>query len=602
MAEIKINREQRLIDVLPQHMIPSNTIVSKTITGCGATYSELKADRNSIIIEPNVPVIKGKCKDPKHKQDNLFGVYEKIQDDDIVDYLMKSRKQHKKVKILTTPESFLKVKRAFEMLNIDMQHDGYFLLFDECQKLVKDPDYRESITLPMDFFFGCKDKAIVSATVPHFSDKRFDSFTILKVIPDYDYRQEIHVQTTNNVLQRLRELIISLAKQDVPVFIFVNYTDMIYALMTQLEIIDNSAVFCSNKSVMKLKNDRKFKHAYEDFTPQHQKDYNFMTSRFYSALDIEIDQKPIVVMVTDCNEADYTMFDPNDDVVQIIGRFRNGVSAVYHITNTNPNIPDRTLADILCAVKAQREVYQTIKTFRNDSADKYSQEAFNDALEVLPYNTFLDSNKAENSFKVDNYIADQLVKTYYNSKEHLLKIYEGNEHFKGLISLEPLNYVFGDYDRLNVKHISSLKERRKEIVRQLEELGDTNTSFAVAHKRMLRDLDPFIVDAYDQLGAQTLESLNFSEAKTKEKLILLKHKKKAMSTDALKLIYAKFKVGKIYSVAETKSMLSSIYNELGIPKRSQGTSSRIEDYFHVVNKPTKKGMAYYLLKKKFLDE
>lgn len=585
-------------------MIPSNAIISKTITGCGATYSELKTDRNSIIIEPNVPVIKGKCKDPKHKQDNLFGVYEKIQDDDIADYLMKSRKQHKRVKILTTPESFLKVKRAFEMLNIDMQHDGYFLLFDECQKLVKDPDYRESITLPMDFFFGCKDKAIVSATVPHFSDKRFDSFTILEVKPDYDYRQEVHVQTTNNVLQRLRELMISLEKKDAPVFIFVNYTDMIYALMTQLEIVDKSAVFCSNKSVMKLKNDRKFKHAYEDFTPEHQRDYNFMTSRFYSALDIEIDQKPIVVMVTDCNEADYTMFDPNDDVVQIIGRFRNGVSAVYHITNTNPNIPDRTLADIQCAVKAQREVYQTIKTFRNDSADKYSQEAFNDALEVLPYNTFLDSNKAENSFKVDNYIADEMVATYYNSQSHLLKIYNENDHFKGVILPEPLDYAFGDFDRLKVSHISSRKERRKEIVRQLEELGDTTTSFAVEYKRTLRDLDRLIVDAYDELGAQTIKDLDYSEAKIKKQLLLLAHQNKARSTDALKLINATFQVGKIYSVAEIKSKLSSIYNELGIPKKYRGTTTAkgIEEYFHILKKPNKGGMAYYLLSRKFEAE
>lgn len=602
MKKIIISRGQRLIDVLPLHMIPSNTIVSKTITGCGATYSELKAQRNSIIIEPNVPVIKGKCNDPKHKQDNLLGVYEKIQDDDIVDYLIKSRKQQKKVKILTTPESFLKVKRAFERLNIDMLHDGYFLLFDECQKLVKDPDYRDSITLPMDFFFGCNDKAIVSATVPHFSDKRFDSFSVLEVIPDYDYRQEIHVQTTNNVLQRLRDLLISLEKRNVPVFIFVNYTDMIYALMTQLEIIERSSVFCSNKSVMKLKNDRKFKHAFEEFKPEHQRDYNFLTSRFYSALDIEIEQKPIVVMVTDCNEADYTMFDPNDDVVQLIGRFRNGVSAVYHITNINPNIPNRTLVDIQCAVKAQREVYQTIKTFRNDSPNKYLQEAFIDALETLHYNKFLDNNKEENSFKVDNYIADEMMATYYNSKEHLLQIYEGNDHFKGVTLSEPQDYPFGDFDRLKVSHISSRKERRKEIVRQLEELGDATTSFAIEHKRALRDLDKFIVVAYDKLGAQTIKDLNYSEAKIKKQLLLLAHQKKARSTDALKLIYATFQEGRTYSVAEVKTLLSSIYNELGIPQKYFGTSKRIEEYFHVLNKPNKGGMAYYLLRRKFVVE
>ena len=36
-------------------MIPTNTILNKTLTGLGATHSEIHSKRNSIIIEPNVP-------------------------------------------------------------------------------------------------------------------------------------------------------------------------------------------------------------------------------------------------------------------------------------------------------------------------------------------------------------------------------------------------------------------------------------------------------------------------------------------------------------------------------------------------------------------
>ena len=63
---------QYLSDVLPQ--IEANTILCKTLTGLGATYSEIKSKRHSIISVPNVPPIVGKCKAPKHKNDNLFGV------------------------------------------------------------------------------------------------------------------------------------------------------------------------------------------------------------------------------------------------------------------------------------------------------------------------------------------------------------------------------------------------------------------------------------------------------------------------------------------------------------------------------------------------
>ena len=112
---IKINKDannkiQYLKEVLPK--IPANTILYKKLTGLGATYGELKADRHSIIIEPNVPVIIGKCEDSKHKADALFGVYKGVNTEDVIEYLNKNKGRF--YKILTTPESFKKVKDAFE--------------------------------------------------------------------------------------------------------------------------------------------------------------------------------------------------------------------------------------------------------------------------------------------------------------------------------------------------------------------------------------------------------------------------------------------------------------------------------------------------------
>ena len=51
----ELGKVQYLTEVLPE--IPTNTILYKKLTGLGATYGEIKAKRNSIIIEPNVPVI-----------------------------------------------------------------------------------------------------------------------------------------------------------------------------------------------------------------------------------------------------------------------------------------------------------------------------------------------------------------------------------------------------------------------------------------------------------------------------------------------------------------------------------------------------------------
>ena len=56
--ELNIKKGEWLSDVIKE--IPTNTILNKTMTGCGATTLEINAARNSIIIEPNVPVIVGK--------------------------------------------------------------------------------------------------------------------------------------------------------------------------------------------------------------------------------------------------------------------------------------------------------------------------------------------------------------------------------------------------------------------------------------------------------------------------------------------------------------------------------------------------------------
>jgi hypothetical protein len=56
---ITLAKGQYLSDVMNE--IPSDCILSKRIPGCGATTLELNADRNSIIIVPNVPVIISKC-------------------------------------------------------------------------------------------------------------------------------------------------------------------------------------------------------------------------------------------------------------------------------------------------------------------------------------------------------------------------------------------------------------------------------------------------------------------------------------------------------------------------------------------------------------
>ena len=576
---IQINKNengkiQYLTEVLP--MIPANTILYKTLTGLGATYGELKADRNSIIIEPNVPVIVGKCNDPKHKGDNLFGVYEGVYTEDVIKYLDKSA--DKKTKILTTPESFHKVKDAFELMDMDI-YGTCFLLFDECHKIVKDADYRSDITLPFDDFFLFNEKALVSATPISFSDPRFESqkFQTIKIEPTFEYKLPIKLIHTNNVLEQLKR---ELDKLDTTICFFINSTDMIHSFIKQLDIENESTVFCAKKSVEKLKS-KKFKQAFEQWSKSQMKKYNFFTSRFYNALDIELEIKPTVIMISEVYFSEYSMIDPHTDAIQAIGRFRNGVNSVYHIFNTNPNLPVRTKEEVDIYLQVSKEVYNKIKTFYDCATSEEARNAYREALKVLPFNKMLDKEGRENFFAIDNYVDEALLKSSYNEKEELIASYKRNPLFD--LDVESAYFPFGDFERLKKESkYASLKDKRKEVVHQLELLkGDDETEMIRNYKNELRQADPFIYEAYEEIGKEMIESLDYSVKRIKEAMILKQYREKTEGTEFIQLIKNSFKVGQRYTKKYIKEELTRIYALTGVTPQKTITGQSIIEFFHV---------------------
>ena len=577
---IQINKNengkiQYLTEVLP--MIPTNTVLYKTLTGLGATYGELKADRNSIIIEPNVPVIVGKCNDPKHKENNLFGVYEGVYTEDVIKYLEKSA--DKRIKILTTPESFQKVKDAFELMDMDI-YGTCFLLFDECHKIVKDADYRSDITLPFDDFFLFNEKALVSATPISFSDPRFEmqKFQIIRIEPAFEYKLPVSLIHTNNVLEQLKRTLDKLDATDI--CLFVNSTDMIYSFIKQLDIENESTVFCAKKSVEKLKN-KKFKHAFEQWSKSRMKKYNFFTSRFYNALDIELKIKPTVIMISDVYFSEYSMIDPHTDAIQAIGRFRNGVNRVCHIFNTNPNLPVRTEEEIGIYLQVSKEVYDKIKTFYDCATSEEARNAYHGILKVLPFNQMLNKDGKENFFAIDNYVDEALLKSSYNAQEKLIASYRSNRLFD--LDVESAYFPFGDFERLKKESkYTSLKDKRKEVVRQLELLkGDDETEMIRNYKEDLRKADSFIYGAYEEIGKEMIESLDYSVKRIKEAMILKQNREKTEGTEFIQLIKNSFKVGQKYTKKYIKEELTRIYALTGVTPQKTITGQSIKEFFYV---------------------
>lgn len=77
-------------------------------------------------------------------------MFEGVTTEDIIDFL-NTNYNDGYLKIMTTPESFPKVRSAMVQTHTDM-HGEWFMLFDECERTIQDAGYRGSITLPMDDF------------------------------------------------------------------------------------------------------------------------------------------------------------------------------------------------------------------------------------------------------------------------------------------------------------------------------------------------------------------------------------------------------------------------------------------------------------------
>lgn len=571
--EKKNGKTQYLTEVLPE--IPTNTILYKKLTGLGATYGELKADRDSIILEPNVPVIKGKCKDPKHAKDNLMGVYENVTVDSIVKYLQASKEKH--IKLLSTPESFSKIKAAFEEIDRDIYSTCY-LLFDECHKIVKDVDYRENITLPFDDFFMFENKGLVSATPLDFTDPRFfkQKFQIMEVQPNFEYAQPLNLYHTNNVLQELKKRIGNIEK---PIFLFINSTETIYSIMNKLDILEQSTVFCAYNSVKNLK-DKKFSQVYSDWDAAKMNKYNFLTSRFFNALDIELDFQPEVFIVTDVTMATQSIIDPFTDTIQIIGRFRNGIVSASHITNTDYKFQIRSKAQLQFRINVFEENYKMLKAYHDNATNDELRDAVKAILNNHPLTPLLNTDGTKNWFKIDNYLAENLVQGYYNSFNELVKNYKQCKSFK--LNYESQAYKLSDTERLKRENKSlSIKAKRREIVEQLEMLKGDETSIAMEHKRELIRTDAFIVQAYDELGKAKIEELKYSHPKIRETMILKKYNENRTGTEFIEMVKNRFKAGQSYELSQINKIRDEIYSLLNMPPIKRKPKDFLSDFFEL---------------------
>lgn len=556
---------------------PSNVILNKCVPGLGATTLELITPRNSIVVTPPRTVIEGKCNSEFHSKDHLFGVYKGVASEEVAFHIRECLDKKWDIKIMTTPESLRKVIKAIEECGLNYRKD-FFWLLDEMHKFATDVDYRPNILSPFKVFFESERKALVSATPIPLSDPRFEEqgFTLLNVVPDFDYSQPVKVVGTNAVIPVLREELEASKNEDTVWMIFLNSTDECYEIIRQFDIAEESAVFCSQESVDKLRNSVGFKHAYPLFTNKRMRKINFFTSRYFTAFDINLDFKPNVVMFTDVVNAPHTMIDPYTDAVQIVGRFRNGVDKIIHITNFIPHMKVKTPNEVHDYITACQSVYDTIRGLRDAEDNPVVREALSEACEALPFKKYLFEDGSVNHFLIDCLKHDHSVRQLYTGFDSLWSAYERLPHFTvdGRKRLFPIS----DDARAKITRLSiTTHERQKAIVELLDNLGESAMDVEV--QRDLNLIDPFIVSAYRTLGREKIEQLRYSRRKIQNMMTAMQFRNQFTSPLVVRQICSHFNEGCWYPASAIKAAITSIFKESGIRSCRKVCGKMITEYF-----------------------
>ena len=589
-----LHKGEWLLDALKRighSMIPSNCILNKTLTGLGATHSEIHSKRSSIIIEPNVPVILGKLDD----NENLEAVYAKCTPYNLKKYLQMDI-EHKK--IITTPESFKKIRKAAEELHINI-YKTFFCLFDECEKVTQDIDYRRKISQPIYDFFRFEQKAFVSATPLPMSHPEFErqGFQMVKIEPSFDYKKNLTLIVTNSYYIWLQRVLDSL-RNSKHICIFFNVTDGITELINNLGITDYK-VFCSHESVDKLLK-RGIVQAYSQIDYPLAK-YNFFTCRFYSALDIRIAKhKPDIIILTDHRTANWTIVDPFTEAIQIQGRFRRRgkdditYNSLTHISTVNPDIRVRSKEEIGNRVERFIATYNLLKKIHDEELDEFKKQAILEDMENLKYQDLIDERGEINPFSVDNLYNEERVRSYYQSAESLYQAYVDTGFFN-VEFIDAMNCV-GDDDIERLNNTKIQIDQRKLILQLAIRIEEWFMSGKISYEDKEQHLNYFrqqpdgsyILNAYEKIGKDAIVSAEYKRCLIDRKVRdfdKAQANKLRFSENVLKDIQREFPLGVYISKKDIQQRLQRILQDNGVQYKV--TQDSIRDYYDVTESNSK---------------
>jgi len=319
-------------------------IFNKHETGCGATSVILENEEDIIICCPSKGLIHNKVSQYPVMDRciyKLLGVYEGITKTDIQTYIIECRQLGQPVKIMTTYESFYKVKEALEeSLNeykivVDEYHEllGSISFRDKgILRLLKDLDSLQNVTYlsatPIGFPYRPNELSGLDEWEIHWEDSAKISVIRKKSSKPYGSVENIISDLKNGSPLEING---HKVKQ---YFFFINSVTGIKNIIDNAGLTNEDvAVICANtKKNSNTLGDIRITGVEHDIT----KPFIFCTKSVFYGADFYSDAG-LIVVVSDARNRN-TMLDISTDIQQIAGRIRNKNNPfrhlIYHIFST----------------------------------------------------------------------------------------------------------------------------------------------------------------------------------------------------------------------------------------------------------------------------
>ena len=559
------------MDTLPQG------IVSKNLTGCGATSVVLENEENVIIACPTRQLINNKVAQyPNEKCPyKLLAVQGGVGKHVIEEYIEECNEKQP-IKIMVTYDSFPRAKAATEKKGISCH-----VVVDEWQEILKAYTYRnKAIRKLLDVLKENPNVTYLSATPIPLSCRPLE----LKNLHEYeiqwtDSHKIIPYLVSSNHPFSYAVKIIQMHKMGHPFqlnghkakeyFFFVNSVSNIMSIIKAAGLMpDEVKIICGDSEINKSKLGE-FKN--EDATGCN-KPFTFCTKTAFCGTDFYSDAGLAVILSEGFHPS--SLLDISTDVIQIAGRIRTKENPfrniILHFFNTGIVQSKETFTQ---KFKHNKEVaLQTIEAYRNlpeqyrgAILEKMDENNPDEWVIYNPDTQELELDKMKMAYM--KYQFDNIDKVY-SSIQSIQAAYARGEFDtqRARFTIRNIENYLSPCSMNNFEFYYKLysEERKKVHIGTSDLLKNIVLQYGI------------VKEAYDYLGDEQVEKLKYNEKAIKK---LLSFKYERTQSAFKEMLQNTFQVGQRYSYQEIKKWLESTFQSLRIKIAAKATL--LAQYFEV---------------------